>query len=170
MGQVSPKLKDELRRLLRQEMSRYRALLNLLRQEKKALIDHALFDLTETNRLKKDLIQDLRKTEADRETLVSALAEALGVPPDEVTLSRVTARLEGEDSADLSESGENLASLLTLCRDIGRENTILLEHSFDLVGSLISTLTDPEEGHTTYLPSGQVQGNQAAGHLVARQA
>ncbi len=170
MGKVSLQCKDELGRLLRKEMSLYRVMLNLLRQEKEALLAHALIDLTETNRLKKDLIEDLQKTETDRDTLVSRLAEALGIPPDRVTLSRVTAELEDQDSADLSASGENLASLLNLCRDIGRENTILLEHSFDLVGSLISTLTDSVGGHTTYLPSGQVQVDQSAGHLVARQA
>jgi flagellar biosynthesis/type III secretory pathway chaperone len=98
------------------------------------------------------------------------LAEAVGIPPEAVTLSKVTALLEDQESADLSEYGEMLSSTLKLCEEISQENLIMLEHSFDLVGSLITTITEPDASRLTYLSTGCIQGEKAAGHLVERRA
>lgn len=170
MGSVPPDLTRDLLRLLRREMSLYRDLLGLLRKEKEALLKHALLDLSETNRLKRPLIADLRRAEAERQDIVLRLAAALGLPAEAVTLSKVIASLEERESADLSECGATLASVLSLCQEIGRENAILLEHSFDLVGSLLSSFAEQSVGHFTYLPTGAFQGGAVSGHLVERRA
>lgn len=143
---------------------------SLLRREKEALQQQALVDLTKTNELKKDIISSLQDAEADRERLVLDLAEAVGVPSEEVTLSKVAALLEDQESADLSEYGESLSSTLKLCQEIGQENLIMLEHSFDLVGSLITAVAEPDASRYTYLPTDCIQGEKTAGHLVERRA
>ena len=170
MGSVPLKVRKNLHSLLRREMSLYRELLDIFRREKEALQQQALVDLTKTNELKKDIISSLQDAEADRERLVLDLAEAVGVPSEEVTLSKVAALLEDQESADLSEFGESLSSTLKLCQEIGQENLIMLEHSFDLVGSLITAVAEPDASRYTYLPTGCIQGEKTAGHLVERQA
>ncbi|MFQ5750084.1 MAG: flagellar protein FlgN [Planctomycetota bacterium] len=170
MGSIPSNLQSDFLRLLRREVSLYSDLLGLLRREKEALLKNALADLAETNQFKKDLIADLQQAEGEREALVSRLAEALGIRPADVTLSKMTALLEDREAADLSECGSSLSSVLSLCQQVSRENAILLEHSFDLVGSLISTIAEPEQGKFTYLPSGGIKGETVAGHLVERRA
>jgi flagellar biosynthesis/type III secretory pathway chaperone len=170
MGSVPLQVRKNLHRLLRREMSLYRDLLDIFRREKDALLQQALVDLTETNELKKDIISSLQEAEAEREKLVLDLAEAVGIPPEDVTLSKVTELLEDQESADLSEYGEMLSSTLKLCQEISQENLIMLEHSFDLVGSLITTITEPDASRFTYLPTGCIQGEKTAGHLVERRA
>lgn len=170
MGSVPPKLNNDLHRLLRRETSLYQDLLGLLQREKEALLKQVISDFSETNRLKKDLVADLQGAEDERETLVSGLAERLGVPPKDVTLSRVSALLEERESADLLGCGTTLASILTHCQEISRENAVLLDHSFSLVESLIAEITDPAVGPSTYLPTGGAQAERAPGHLVERRA
>ncbi len=170
MGSVPPQVRKNLHHLLRKEMSLYRDLLDIFRREKEALLKQAFVDLTETNQQKKGIITSLQDAEAERQYIVLELAEALGVPPEEVTLSKVTGLLQDRESADLFGYGEALSSTLRLCEEIGNENLIMLEHSFDLVGSLITTLTEPDASHFTYLPTGHIQEGKPAAHLVERQA
>jgi flagellar biosynthesis/type III secretory pathway chaperone len=170
MGRVPPEISSGLCRLLGRQTAFYRELLQLLRREKEALLRQTLPDLSETNRLKQDLIAEIQQAEAERQQIVSELASALGVLAAEITLSKLAAFPEMKGSAELSECGLVLSSLLGLCQDISRQNLILLEHSFDLVGGLISAIADSGSGPLAYLPTGQVQSGKTSPCLVERRA
>ncbi|HEY4262283.1 MAG TPA: flagellar export chaperone FlgN [Schlesneria sp.] len=93
----------------------------------------------------------LRKAEvlqARRQQIRVEAAGALGVPPQDVTLSVFAERTTGPLQTTVVESRQKLAQMSTEMERLNRQNSAMLQQSLSLIRGIVGQLTGTAQGET----------------------
>ena len=157
---------NQLLHFLDRESNLYRSILTVIDQECNAAVQSDLNALTTAGEEKESIMVKLRLIEEQRIRLVREIAEALGYPTRDFTISMIS-QLVGEPFAGrLSQAGTNLKAVLNTVRNANHRNKQLFDHSLELLrGSfnLMSELTRPD---MVYYRTGNIQKNYQTGKCV----
>ena len=149
---------EELQKNLRHQLSLYRQLVDLLREEKEHLVAVRLKDVRECTYAKEALLDEILREEHRRRRWVAEAAASLSVPEAELTVETLAHRLAPLDQHDGYRSLKStLAHLIKRARDMNDENRRLTEVALRDAQELKKNILGLSSGQPqTYGPKGSV--------------
>jgi flagellar biosynthesis/type III secretory pathway chaperone len=151
----------ELVTVLQAETTVYRDLLAAAIREREDV------RMSRAEAVRNDLLDRLQSLEARRCRLVETLAAACACRPEEVTVSRLAARLPDGLRAQLVRCRDELVGVTERFRLENRRTALLLEHAGELLQSSYRVLKGlAARCGPVYRRGGQVQGARLHGKLV----
>jgi len=158
---------DPIIELLDREIELNESLLTLLGTEKSALISMASEMLTAGQKEKKELVAQLRTTGQRRCDAMAELADALGLPHQDLTVSRLMQFVPEKDAGRLADRRLRLLSLIGRIRRKNTESRSLIRHALELFRNSSYMLDRLVAPRFVYSPSGKVPGNRRNGRLLS---
>ncbi len=161
---------DSLFSLLDSEVAIYREMEGLLRNEKKALILSSVPVLSQSNRLKEDMLNQAAVLERSRMDLVRQIAGHLRVSPEIINLSYLITYVQPPQRDMLRRFQAELKEMAGRIKALNRENQRLAEMSLVYAKSWLNyfvQITSPQSG---YVSNGQLQMGQINGKLINRRS
>ena len=125
---------------LAEEQQLYGSLLVLTDREERAIAAGNVEQLTRLVDEKEQLLELLATVETDRMTALTAIAAAVGVRPEGMTLSQVAAHVSLEEAEALTQAGMLLRAQAVALREANERNNHLLRSSAGLVERWIQHL------------------------------
>ena len=157
---------NQLLRVLERESEFYRSMLTVIDQESKAAVRSDLNALTKAGEEKENILEKLRLIEEQRIRLVREMAEALGYPPRDFTITMIS-QLVGEPFAGrLSQAGTDLSTVLNTVKDANHRNKQLFEHSLELLRGSFNLLSELTRSGMVYYRTGNIQRTYQTGKCV----
>ena len=157
---------NQLLRVLEWESELYQSMLTVIDQESKGAIRSDLNALTKAGEEKENILVKLRSIEEQRIRLVREMADALGYPPREFTLTMMS-QLVGEPLAGrLSQAGTDLSTVLNVVKDANHRNKQLFEHSLELLRGSFNLLGELTQSDMVYYRTGNIQRTYQTGKCV----
>ena len=157
---------NELLRVIERESEIYRSMLAVIEKERKAAVQSDLNVLNIAAEEKEDILVKLGIVEEQRTRLVKEMAEALGYPPREITLTMIS-QVVGEPFAGrLRRAGNDLSTVLNSVRDANHSNKQLFEHSIELLKGSFNILSELTRSDTVYYRTGNIQRTYQTGNCV----
>ena len=157
---------NQLLRVLERESELYRSMLTVIDKESKAAVRSDLNALTEASEEKENILVKLRLIEEQRIRLVREMAEALGYPLRDFTITMIS-QLVGEPFAGrLSQAGTDLSKVLNTVKDANHRNKQLFEHSRELLRGSFNLLSELTQSDMVYYRTGNVQRTYQTGKCV----
>jgi flagellar biosynthesis/type III secretory pathway chaperone len=158
----------ELVAVLGQQTRLASELLEILQLDQGRIVRHDVDGLESSNRAKEELVLRFQLLEQARAELVDRLGRELGLPADELRVSRICALL-GADGEALRAAAERLRALLASLRELLAVSRGFLEQSVQGVRALlglIASLRAPEPA--TYDAAGRMRAHADPGALALR--
>jgi len=157
---------NQLLRFLERESELYRSMLTMIDKESKAAVRLDLKGLTKAGEEKQNILEKLRLVEEKRIRLVREMADALGYPPRDCTITTMS-QLVGEPFAGrLSQAGAYLATVLNTVKEANHGNKQLFMHSLELLRGSFNLLSDLTQSDMVYYRTGSVQRTYQTGKCV----
>ena len=145
---------DNLLDLLKEETELYGLVLSAAQGEKDAVIDSNLDELKKIAKEKETLLAKIRIVEKQRQAVTEDLAKSLGCLPHELTLSKLSQRVEQPYSSRMMDRRSELLALTQTIGEVNFSNRELLNHSLELVRSSFLFLNNFETSNTVYHNTG----------------
>ncbi len=156
----------QLLRVLERESELYRSMLTVIDKESKAAVRSDLNALSKSGEEKENILVKLRRIEEQRIRLVREIADALGHPPRDFTITMIS-QLVGEPFAGrLSQAGTDLSIVLNTVKDANHRNKQLFEHSRELLKDSFNLLSELTRSDMVYYRTGNVQRTYQTGKCV----
>jgi len=157
---------NQLLRVLERESELYQSMLTVIDQESKGAIRSDLNALTKAGEEKENILVKLRSFEEQRIRLVREMADALGYPLQDFTLTMMS-QLVGEPLAGrLSQAGTDLSTVLNVVKDANHRNKQLFEHSLELLRGSFNLLGELTQSDMVYYRTGNIQRTYQTGKCV----
>jgi flagellar biosynthesis/type III secretory pathway chaperone len=157
---------NQLLGVLERESELYRSMLTVIDKESKAAVRADLNALTEASEEKENILVKLRLIEEQRIRLVREMAETLGYPLRDFTITMIS-QLVGEPFAGrLSQAGADLSKVLNTVKDANHRNKQLFEHSRELLRGSFNLLSELTQSDMVYYRTGNVQRTYQTGKCV----
>ena len=160
-------LLNNLLSLLKGEIGLYASMLMALQKEKKAIVDSNHKELIETSRKKENLFLKIRILEEQRLSVLEKLAQGLGQPSQDLTLSKLSQLVQEPQTTQLVDCHSTLLSLAQSIQEINLSNKELLTHSLDLVKGSLSLLSDLLSSNPVYYRTGKIEVGDQSGRLLS---
>jgi flagellar biosynthesis/type III secretory pathway chaperone len=160
-------LLEKLLGVLTGETELYRGLLQLLQEEKKAVVCAELKGLNETGKEKESLILKIRILEEERVKLLKKIAAAVGSPSPSLTLNELARSVKEPFTTRLTECSSTLLALLQSIQELNHTNKALLLHSLELVRGSMTLLNNVMAAHPVYFRTGKMQTGTATGKVLS---
>jgi len=145
--------------LLTELVDLYRAILNLSKQKREALIAAKTQDIDTVTRQEELLILQVGKFEAARGKLMRQIADSHGLDVEVLTLSKMQELAGAEYSERLAKVAEAFDKVLGELAGVNEQNTELIQQALGFINYNINLLTR-NTASPTYAP--QNQGGQTA--------
>jgi hypothetical protein len=159
---------SELIAVLLREARLASELVEALQLDQQRIVKHDIEGLEASNRAKEELVLTFQVLEQNRLELTARLGLELGIPPDDVRVSRICPLL-GAEGVPLRNAAERLRALIASLGDLIALSRGFVEQSVlgvrTLLG-LIQSLRTPEP--STYDFSGRIQAGADPGALALR--
>jgi len=157
---------EQLLDILSRETELYQAMSTVMNKEKDAAIQSELIALNEAEIEKENILVALGLLEGQRRNLVTRLADTLGYPARDMSLTQIS-QLVAEPFADrLKQVNSDLSALLESVQAANQRNKQLFEHSRELLRGSFNLLTELKAPHPIYYRTGTIQNTSAAGKCV----
>ena len=157
---------EQLLDILSRETELYQAMSTVMNKEKDAAIQSELIALNEAEIEKENILVALGLLEGQRRNLVTRLADTLGYPARDMSLTQIS-QLVAEPFADrLKQVNSDLSALLESVQAANQRNKQLFEHSRELLRGSFNLLTELKAPHPIYYRTGTIQNTRAAGKRV----
>ena len=157
---------QQLLGVIEEEREIYRSMLTLIDKESKAAVRSDVIALTTAGEEKENILAKLGLIEDQRRRVVNEIADALGYPPREFTLTMMS-QLVGEPLAGrLSQAGTDLSTVLNTVKDANDRNKQLFEHSRELLRGSFNLLSELTRSDMVYYRTGNVQRTYQTGKCV----
>lgn len=153
--------------LLTELVDLYRAILNLSKQKREALIAAKTPDIDTVTRQEELLILQVGKFEAARGKLMRQIADSHGFDVEVLTLSKMQELAGAEYSERLAKVAEAFDQVLGELAGVNEQNTELIQQALGIINYNINLLTQ-NTASTTYAPSNQGGQTAQARKLVDR--
>jgi len=126
--------------IMEKQLEIYRRLLTLAYEKRPVLVKGKIPELEKITKEEELLILQVGRLEEQRQVLVRALANHFVLSPEDVTLSRITERVDEETCSKLQQVLEDLPGVLKELADINEVNTELIKNSLDYINFSIDIL------------------------------
>lgn len=160
------RLLDQLLNVLNQESQQYRLMLTVIDKEKDAAVRLKLNRLNEAGWEKEKILIKLRRLEEQRCLLVIRLAETLGHPSQDLTLTMISEMVGEPFAGRLKQAADNLRTLLGTLGEANRLSRRLFEHSLAFLRGSFNILHEMMESNPVYYRTGNIQHASATGKWV----
>jgi len=157
---------EQLIALLNQECELYRSLLGLIDQEKEAAARSDVDALNETGAEKELILMEIQNQESKRSGLLTELAPKLGLPPEDLTLNRISQLADEPLAGDLRGISQEFWSVLSGVQSANQRNKQIFEHSLELLRGSFNRLHELMSPNTVYYRSGNIQSYKSTGKCV----
>ncbi|MGZ3657058.1 MAG: flagellar export chaperone FlgN [Bdellovibrionota bacterium] len=125
----SPDL-EELQKNLRHQLTLFRQLVDVLRDEKEHLVGVRFKEIRESTYAKEALFDEIQREEFRRRRWVSQAAPFLGVPEKDVTMEMVATKIGGPENFESLISLRNaLQVMVKKAKDMNSDNKRLVENA-----------------------------------------
>jgi flagellar biosynthesis/type III secretory pathway chaperone len=152
-----------LLKILKQEVSLYKEIIEILQKEREAIISRSPNALLGTNQDKETLLAELESLEEGRQLWVKKLAEELNFSSPKITLSLLAEKLKDPWASQLKSYQQHLSSLINTAVKLNQDNARLLHHSCNAVKQLLTLISSYNRFNPLYLPNGAIQPNRWLG-------
>ncbi len=160
-------LLKELIVVLEKQAGLYRSLLDILLNEKKAVVS-AKLDAMNAARIKKEAILSLiHAGDEKRKDVVKMISDHLGCPSQGLTLTQLAQRVEVPFSLKLIQCAADISSLV---QDIHQENEMnksLIAHSLKLIRSSIGMIVQLMTPPPVYFRTGKMYQGEVCGTVLS---
>lgn len=158
-GQI-PNL-EELQKNLRHQLTLYRRLVDLLREEKEHIIAIRLKDVRESTYSKEAILDEIHREEFRRRKWVADAAKFLGIPEKDITMEIVAAKLAPPEQYEgLVSLKLTLLHLVKKARDMNQDCRALVESALkdaqQMKRNILGLSSDQAQ---TYGPKGSMDNN-----------
>ena len=160
-------LLNDLLGLLKGEIGLYDSMLLSLQMEKKAIVDSNPTELNKTSREKENLFLKIRILEEQRLSVLEKLAQDLGQPSQDLTLSKLSQLVPEPQSTQLVDCHSTFLSLAQSIQEINQSNKALLTHSLELVKGSLSLLNELLSSNPVYYRTGKMEVGDQSGRLLS---
>jgi flagellar biosynthesis/type III secretory pathway chaperone len=154
--------------LLQEEVLLCQRLLTILKEERKALVLHALEDIIESTKQKETCLLELKLVEASRRALVDRLARVFQMEPGELDLFKLCSMADLPYSVQLQTGLLELNEIARQIQDFNRKNRAFLQSSLGRVQNCLSFLSTLGTDKKTYQPTGEWVRPDGYGRLFKR--
>jgi flagellar biosynthesis/type III secretory pathway chaperone len=121
---------DELQKNLKHQLTLYRQLVDVLREEKEHLVAVRFKEIREATYAKEALFDEIQREEFRRRKWVQAAAPVFGVPEKDVTMELIAAKFGGPDNYESLVSLKNtLVVMVKKAREMTLDNKRLVENA-----------------------------------------
>lgn len=158
-----------LRDVLAQQTELLKQLVELLQRDHQSIVAHDVEALESSNQRKEELVVRLHAAERMRQELCRSAAAALGVRPEQATVSKLCAAL-GPEGRALEESAQKLRAVVGGLRELVRVSHGFLEQSILGIRGLLALIgTLHARGAGTYDATGRIALDPHAPPVALRQ-
>jgi flagellar biosynthesis/type III secretory pathway chaperone len=158
---------DQLIKLLEQESEIHRSMLDVVDREKEAVVRSDLAALQETAIKKKKLISEMAQTGALRQQAVLDLAAALGIPDQDLNLTRISHEVDEPIAGRFMRVQAEFSAVLHRLRTANERNRQIVLHSLALVRESFNLLNDVLAPGKVYFRDGNIQSPKPNGKCVS---
>ena len=138
---MSIELITELITVVNEEVRLFHALLEILGQEQRAIVNDDLPAIEEAANAKRELVVDASAAELRRQELVRDLSEGLDVAPDQVDLAKLIEGIDDRHGKQLTQMRETLLELNQKIRTTNANNAFLIRQSMRYTDRYLDILT-----------------------------
>ncbi|HEY8278242.1 MAG TPA: flagellar protein FlgN [Bdellovibrionota bacterium] len=126
MDGQSPNL-DELQKNLKQQLTLYRQLVDVLRDEREHLVGVRFKEIREATYAKEAIFDEIQREEFRRKKWTQQAATVLGVPEKDVTMELVASKLFSEHFEALISLKNTLLHMVRKAKEMNADNKRLVE-------------------------------------------
>ena len=141
-------------------------MLTVTEKEGKAAVRSELNALINVGEEKENILVKLRLLEEQRIRMVKEVAEALGCPPRDITLTMISQMVDEPFAGRLSQAGTDLSTLLNTLKEANHRNKQLFEHSLELLRGSFNLLSELTHSGMVYYRTGNIQRTYQTGKCV----
>ncbi len=174
MSMKQQTLVQQLHQTLQKMLGHHRQLLDVVREERKALVDADLKRIQEMTYQKEALVESIRNLEAQRLKLSAELAVIWKKPLHELTISNVIIAVQGTDqkmAENLRGTYNALIHIIGRTSDQNNDNKLLVEKSLEHIHQMKKNVLGESVPHSdTYNPKGQRSNNGGSSRLLSQEA
>jgi len=157
---------NQLLHVLDREKEHYRSILTVIDQESKAAVRSDFNALIKSGEEKENILVKLRLIEEERIRLVREMAEALGYPPRDFTITMMSQLVGERFGGRLNQAGTDLSTVLNTVKDANYRNKQLFEHSLELIKGSFNLLSELTRSDMVYYRTGNMQRTYQTGKCV----
>jgi flagellar biosynthesis/type III secretory pathway chaperone len=162
-------LVTELRELLTQEIVVHKHLLALLHKEKEFLIDLSTEEILENTKKKETCTLKIKMLEESRAVLVNQLSHHCGVPPEDLTLSKIVSLLEEPHRSTLDATRSTLTSLIKSIKEANQHNGLVVKDALHYCKRSLDFLYSSSAASPTYVDGGRIKDPARFGSLLSKE-
>lgn len=162
-------LVTELGELLTQEIVVHKHLLALLHKEKEFLIDLSTEAILENTKKKETCTLKIKMLEESRSVLVKQLSHHCGVPPEDLTLSKIVSLLEEPYRSTLDATRSTLTSLIKSIKEANQHNGLVVKDALHYCKRSLDFLYSSSAASPTYVHGGRIKDPARFGSLLSKE-
>lgn len=140
---------NQLIDIISREALLFESFLELLEQQKAALVANNLSELNRLTRLQQEALVQSRKLDDDRVRVVAAIKQEKQFDGD-LTVSRIIALANSEQASRLTELRELLLGLNERILEVRNTNAFLINESRELIARTMTMLSRGKQSDATY--------------------
>ena len=167
---MSDSLIVRLIEIINAEIRCFHRLLELLKQEQKAIVEDDLEGLELSVLSQQSVASEAQMLEAERMQVVEELSSRLNMDPGNFSLARLLEVVESSQGEELSRMRETLLELNEKIRITNENNAFLVRQSMRYTERCIDILTGQPAGRRTYGQFGRERRNEKLSAVLNRTA
>ena len=157
---------EQLLGVIGEESEIYRSMLTVTDKESSATVRSDLVALTKAREEKEDILVKLELIEGQRRRVVNEIADALGYPSEDFTITKISQLMGEPFGGRLSQAGAELLAVLNTVKAANHRNKLLFEHSRALLRGSFNILSELTHSDTVYYRTGNIQRTYQTGKCV----
>ena len=157
---------EQLLGVIEEESEIYRSMLTVIEKESSATVRSDLVVLTTAREEKEDILVKLELIEEQRRRMVHEIAGALGYPPEDFTITKISQLMGEPFGGRLSQAGAELLTVLNTVKAANHRNKLLFEHSRELLRGSFNILSELTRSGTVYYRTGKIQRTYQTGKCL----
>ena len=165
------RLYKNLSNILEQKLFLYKEFIGLLQKEWDVIVDYSLDDLQNVIKKKEVLILKMQMLEESRAKVTGSIAEILGVPSDQLTVSELVRLRKDPSNPKLTALRKQLIGQIEVVKKLIEKNQTLINHSsLSLKQSLSFIYRADEEARSFYYSNGVMQEGRMQSRIFSADA
>ena len=156
----------KLLRVLEREGELFKLMLTVMVKESQAAVQSDLKALATAGEEKEKILRKLRPIEEQRIQLVRDMAETLGHPTKDISITKIAQLVDEPFAGRLRQAGSDLSTVLNSVKDSSNRNKQVFAHSLELIRGSFNLLSAFSQSNTVYHRTGNIQSTFQTGKCV----
>jgi flagellar biosynthesis/type III secretory pathway chaperone len=159
-------LMADLRALLGEQVKNLRSLESIIRAQRNHLAGRDIPGIISSITEQGQCLERVHRVDQERKRLMGEISKVLGLGPGEITVTRLSTKLDGEVGEELRATAEAIRETLENIGRVNRENKRLIQHSLKVVQEMLGAVTGERRTPPTYGDRGLLRPQQQDRMLV----